>query len=51
MPSVPATISGVMEFGRIRRNRSPRGLSPRARDAVTKSFSFVDSTAARMMRA
>ena len=47
----PATISGVSEFGRIRRKRSPRGLSPRARDAVTKSLSRIDSTDARMMRA
>ena len=35
----PATMSGVIAFGRIRRERMPREDSPSARDAVTKSCS------------
>ena len=35
MPSVPGTMSGVIEFGMIRRVRTPYVDSPSARDAVT----------------
>ena len=51
MPSVPATMVGVSELGRMRRNSSPVDDSPRAREAVTKSCSRTLSTEARMMRA
>ena len=34
IPRVPATINGVIAFGRIRRKSNPRALSPRALEAV-----------------
>jgi hypothetical protein len=51
MPSVPCTMSGVSELGRMRRLRIPRDDSPKARDAVTYSRSRVLITEPRMTRA
>src|SRR4051812_22320398 len=49
--SVPATISGDIEFGRMCEVRSPRRGTPTERAASTKSFSFCASTDPRRSRA